>query len=311
LRYTRTGHFINNIGNIGRGPGEYIYFMHYSVDEKTGNVYVISNRDDLIQVYSKFGQYLRSIKLKDYGIAISNISVHNSQIFIQCAIEYKDTEYEWIICDTLGNAIKKQIRHLPKFESNTGGSGNPSIIDNKILYHDSWADTVYTITPDYKEKPIIVFSNGEHRLPRGYIPIEQILQKKYFSLSHILETEQYYIIRYYYKKYSMAFIRKHNREVLLNHYDWNESIGGHPISGIINDLDNGTWFLPDYYYSEYGDEYLIGIQYPDQIITHAATNEYKNSVSKFPPEKTEFKKLADGLKVTDNPVIVLVRLRKK
>ena len=88
-----------------------------------------------------------------------------------------------------------------------------------------------------------------------------------------------------------------------------ESIGGHPISGIFNDMDNGTWLLPDFYYEENGNEYLIGIQYPYQIIARAKSNEYKNSTSQFPEKKLDFERLAANLDETDNPALGMVKLK--
>jgi len=74
-------------------------------------------------------------------------------------------------------------------------------------------------------------------------------------------------------------------------------------------LDCGLWSLPNFYYSENGDEYLIGIQYPYQIIARAASEEYRDSHPKIPEKKIEFEELAASLEETDNPVIVMVKLK--
>jgi len=310
LRYGRNGSFINKIGSIGRGPGEYIFYMFFCVDDKSGKVYNISDGSGRIQVFSKNGDLIGSFLAKDYGTSISNILFYNSDLFIQCAIEWEDANYEWMIYDTLGNLVKKQKRHLPNFYNNSSGAGNPYKFKNKLSYYNSWTDTIFSISPDLAEFPSIILSPGEHRFPRSYVPMEDIAQKKYFILSKIFETERFLVIKYYYRKYSLALIDKKNRETFLDHYEWNEGLNGLPVSGVINDLDGGSWFLPDNYFTEDGNEYMIGLQYPYQIISRVASHEFKNSAPKYPEKKKELEKLANNLKETDNPVLVLVRLKK-
>lgn len=309
LRYDREGNFINKIGNIGRGPGEYIFYMFFCVDDNTGKVYNISDGSERIQVFSPNGKLIRSFLPQDQGTSISNILLYNSDLFIQCAIEWEDANYEWMFYDTLGNIIKKQKRHLPYFYNNSSGAGYPYIYKDKLSYYNSWTDTVFSILPDLTEIPSMTLSSGEHRFPRSYVPMEDISQKKYFILSKIFETERFLVIKYYYRKYSLALIDKKNQATFLDHYEWDEGLNGHPVSGVINDLDGGSWFLPDGHFIKDGNEYMTGLQYPFQIISRVASDEFKNSAPKYPEKKKELEKLAASLKETDNPVIVMVKLK--
>jgi len=43
---------------------------------------------------------------------------------------------------------------------------------------------------------------------------------------------------------------------------------------------------------------------------YIASNEFKESNPKYPERKKELEELVNGLKETDNPVLVLVRLKK-
>ena len=40
LEYNRKGEFKKKIGSIGRGPGEYTSYVDFTVDEKSGTVYI-------------------------------------------------------------------------------------------------------------------------------------------------------------------------------------------------------------------------------------------------------------------------------
>jgi hypothetical protein len=50
----------------------------------------------------------------------------------------------------------------------------------------------------------------------------------------------------------------------------------------------------------------------DTIIVkaHVTSEAFKNSTSKYPEKAKELEKLANSLKETDNPVLMLVRLKK-
>ena len=79
---------------------------------------------------------------------------------------------------------------------------------------------------------------------------------------------------------------------------------------ILNDLDGGTLFQPENYFVEDSQEYMVGLQYPYQIKVHVASTDFKNLIPEYPEKKKELEKLANSLKETDNPVLVLVRIKK-
>lgn len=310
LRYDLQGKLLNRIGSIGRGPNEYTFYMHFGRDNRTGNVYNLSDRNKTIKVFSKEGHLIRDFKLDDVADPISAIIFFNSNIFIQSEMQFDYTDFEWIVCDTSGQILKTQKRHLPKFSANTSGTGRPYIFHDRITYYNIWTDTIYSVDKDFQEKPILTVKTGEHRSPRGYVPIDHIFQKKYFGITKLIETRRYFLFKYYYQGYTMTFVDKKTWSTFKFQYEWDESVGGNPISGMVNDFDSGSWFLPNYYYSWDGNEYLIGIQYPYQIIARAASKEFKDSNPKVPAKKMEFEKLAASLKETDNPVMVMVKLKQ-
>lgn len=309
LAFNREGKFINKIGSIGRGPGEYIIYLLFCIDNKTGTVFVRDSNSN-IKVFSRTGKYIRNFSLKEYG-DVENIEFFNSKLLVQYSPQLKNSNYDWIYCDTLGNVIKKQNRHLPIFTANWGGVTSSFYkFKNQLSYYNAFTDTVFSILPDLTEKPSLIISPGEHRKPRSNLSIEQLMSEKYLSLSRIFETNRFFFIRYNYnKKHYQALIDKQNHKPFLNSIEIDES-KAHAISGIVNDIDGGLWYLPESYFAEKGREYIVGIQSPYQIKKRVASNEYKNSFTKYPEKKKEFEKLANSLKETDNPVLMIVRLKK-
>jgi len=80
-----------------------------------------------------------------------------------------------------------------------------------------------------------------------------------------------------------------------------------PEEGIINDLDGGVNILP---LTIKDDNTIIGWVDAIKLKAHVASETFKNSSPKYPEKKKKLEKLANSLKETDNPVLVMVSLKK-
>jgi hypothetical protein len=58
------------------------------------------------------------------------------------------------------------------------------------------------------------------------------------------------------------------------------------------------------------DNTIIAWIDPLKLKAHVASEAFKNTTPKFPQKKKDLEKLANSLKETDNPVLVLVKLKK-
>ena len=79
-----------------------------------------------------------------------------------------------------------------------------------------------------------------------------------------------------------------------------------PEEGIINDLDGGVNILP---LTIKDDNTIIGWVDAIKLKAHVASETFKKSSPKYPEKKKKLEKLATSLKETDNPVLVMVRLK--
>jgi hypothetical protein len=305
LAFDREGKTLRKIGVVGRGPGEYLYKNSFTVDEKTETVYIL-DRGDIIKVFSRTGQYVRSFPLQECGVNEA-IEFYNSKLFVSYAIQFENARYKWIVFDTLGNVIKKKEREIPMFTANYGNIETIYKFENRIFYWNNFTDTVFSVLPDLRKEPSFIISPGEHRPPRSKLTIEQLMQNKFLNLFKIFETSRFFVIRYFYNKPTLALIDKHNQESFLIYLEYeNENC----LNGIENDIDGGQFFIPESNFTEKGREYLVGVINPYQIKTHIEGPEFKKSAPKYPEKKKELEKLANSLKETDNPVLMLVILKK-
>jgi hypothetical protein len=69
-------------------------------------------------------------------------------------------------------------------------------------------------------------------------------------------------------------------------------------------------FLPKAYYEEDGREYMLGLVYPFQIKDLVSSDKFITTTTQYPEKQKDLKKMADSLKETDNPVLMIVRFKK-
>lgn len=125
------------------------------------------------------------------------------------------------------------------------------------------------------------------------------------SLRQIFETHHFLAVRYIFNEVNyFALIEKESKRISLSNWEFDGS------GGILNDLDGGARFLPKAYYTEDNREYIIGFIYPYQLKNLVSSKDFKNSFPKYPEKKIELERLANSLKETDNPALVIVRLKK-
>jgi hypothetical protein len=306
LIFNKNGRFVRKVGSKGRGPGEYLYGSEFAVDNITGTVY-ICDMSNIIKVYSGYGVYQRSFSLKEYSGSVDAVTMFNERLFVTFDLQFgNDFKYEWLFLDTIGNIVRKKDRTIPIYKSNYLTGGGTYIYDQKLNFWHNFNDTVYSFNLDLSQRPNFILAPGDYRLPKSYVddPIRRL--PEYIMFKQIFETKKNLIIRYgFYKgKSGIIIIDK------KSYKSYTSFLTSDDKGGIMNDLDGGINFLPVSYDAEDGREYLIGLMDPFQLKARTNSNEFKNFAPKFPEKKKELEKLADSLKETDNPVLVMVRLKK-
>lgn len=308
LEFNLSGQLKRRIGRVGRGPGEYTFFVEFTVDPNNKTVY-IRDGSRIIRVFSSSGSFLRNISLNEADNPGETLNIFKYRLFVFNFIQFGNSKFNWVIYDTLGNLINTKTRSIPVFQSGWGGGCGTYEFQNRLFYWNIYNDTVFSILPDLTYTTSFIIKPGVHRLP--YSNFNPTLLSQFLHIWKVFETEMYYAIIYSYKEPFLLLVEKKNTKSYLSHLEFEKtSIGSRFSGGIVNDLDGGMDFLPKSYYNEDGREFMIGLIYPHQIKDRVASSEFKSSVPKYPEKKKEFEKLANSLKETDNPVLMIVRLKK-
>jgi hypothetical protein len=304
------GEFLRKIGAIGRGPGEYRFSTDFVVDDKTENVFICDQ--DVVKIYSKRGRFLRSFSIHSYGDYVDGINLIDNKLFAFYNLGSYSSKSDWVVFDTSGKMITTHERTIPGFESNYGGGASTYKFNGRLHYWNSFVDTVYAIRQDLTIEPSFIFNAGKLRIPKAKVTLEEL--SKYIIIQNVLETRQYIDIRYFYcfpvNKYVHVLIDKTNSNAYSSLFKASGFYMAEYSGGIINDYDGGPDFLPERYFVREGCEYLVGIVYPYQIIALVKSDEFKDNVPKNPEKKKVLLSLTNNLKETDNPVLMIVRLKE-
>ncbi|MCE5345660.1 MAG: hypothetical protein LLG13_05120 [Bacteroidales bacterium] len=160
-------------------------------------------------------------------------------------------------------------------------------------------------------KASFLFAPGEYRMPRSKLEFTSVPDyflkiSKYLDPQLLFETNNFLVYVYLYEDQRVvALIDKSSKKSYLNYLNDNDI-----DAGILNNLDGGTMLEPKSYFEENGREYMIGFVTPYKLKIHVTSSEFKNATPSSFEKKKELEKLANSLKETDNPVLMIVRLKK-
>lgn len=316
LEFNKKGNLIKKIGSRGRGPGEYWYGMAFTVDELTGNVFVLD--PGKFKVYSRSGMFLRDISLKEFGDGngFEDIEFYNSFLFLPNGLATGDSKYSWVFLDTLGKIAKTKENFVPKFQTNLEMRCGIYKYKGNLFYYNYYNDTVFSISADLKYSAAYLFAKDVPRWPRERIEIKSISEfssklSKLFLPGTMFETDKFIVLQYsYLDKSATSFIDKESKKTYLA-----MKFGNVPNSfiktmpSLYNDLDGGMPLKAIKYYYEKNKEYIITLISPLDLKTFISSDEFRESIPKYPEKKRDLIKLADSLKETDNPVLMIVKLK--
>ena len=319
FKFDRQGKLIKKIGRQGRGPGEFMFGIDFTVDEKTGNVFVI-DQPNITKVYSQNGTFIRDISLNKIGEGAgfgADIEIFNSLLFYPNSLGQGNSKYSWAFLDTLGNLVSRKENSVPPFQTRTGREACIYKFENKLFYYNFFNDTIFSISPDLSYNAEYLFAQGDYRYPTKTIEQNSISQyqnqlSKIFQPGKMFETMHFIVLPFAYQhKLAILFIDKKTKR-MFEALKYENIPGSIAISKdcLINDLDGGPPLESLSYYSENKAEYITTLINPFKLKLYIHSSEFINSLPKYPNKKIELEKLANSLKETDNPVLLIVKLKK-
>ena len=307
LTFSREGKFIRTIGKVGRGPGEYLACLSFTIDNRLEKIYILDLHQE-IKVFSTSGDFIKNIPLNVYGDNFSKIEFSESKLFLFEFFTMGNAKYNWIIIDTTGILLNQKMNSVPSFKSNMIGVGGIYKSDDKICYWNNYNDSVFSISSDFNYKTSFVINPGSFRLLKANIGPEQLSQ--YFFPLNIFETNRYLVLDYKFKdKGKLTMVNKLNKKTMSASYTFTvKNHVGSYSGGFLNDIDGGIMLMPTGYCSD--QNCLLGTIEPYQVKSLMGTEQFKNYIPKKPEKKKELEKLANAIDENANPILMLVKLKQ-
>ncbi len=309
--FDSNGKYLGNIGQKGKGGGEYSSVNNNSLsfNPENGNIMILSP-DKLLEFDRNSRKCIREIKYKgtmmlnkimilgDYYVAFVYNSEHNPEISIL------DKEGKEIDAGRIDSTFYKKLRYKKedKMEIKIGNFNImpqyiPYNFENRLRLMMSENDTIYSLDKKLKVSDSFIFKWGKYKfngcydsLERGpgifYVPGMTYESKKYLFLALNYGNNKNRIAKgslYY------GIFDKVNGKLQI--IDYTEENAGK----FLNDIDNGMPFWPRYINS---DNEMVAIMDAYKFID--LSNKYNSP---------EMKRAAAGLTELSNPVVIISKLK--
>jgi hypothetical protein len=316
--FDKDGKYYNTLNRKGRGPEEYA--VVYCLDVYKNNIIVLDAKK--IAEYSFDGKCIRIIPLEkeEATLGFSNVKkLDDNHYLLTCGLGSKSqTKYSALILDSSGKTdllfnypqseieLSKNRPGLYKSLSGViifGNNGIGKVIsgDNEyIMSHDKEFKNIDTINKinygkyQLTKNNVSTSNKNSKKIRLTYPPLESrnfmFLYPYLYALAHKPMKLKSQAGRPYVIPLSCALYDK--RDGTFRLIDQPEDYQ----KGFVEDIEGGPAFWPDYI-SE--DEYMISFVNAPEFIERAQNHKVSE----------KFKKIAEGLKETDNPVLVRVKLK--
>ncbi|MEL7585426.1 MAG: 6-bladed beta-propeller [Prolixibacteraceae bacterium] len=301
-KYSINGNYITQIGREGKGEGEYHFGKDFSCD-KNSRVYILSMHEDKIYIYSPEGKFLNTVPCPRTSTKLCCLE-HNILCFSENPYGSVENSFDII------NYDGKILKSFPnKFKFNAGKFKGllfnecASFMSEGHLYvKEVSSDTIF-IYNDMDLVPAFILDHGGKSIPpekRHWNSFEEFMKtaSKHISIRRLLKFGEYI---YY------GFTLDGNGYIFIGSVNGRFQFVANLKQGLINDLDGGPniWFE-----TIKNDQTMISWINAYELKAYVASDAFKKSMPKYPEKKKELEKLANTLSENDNPVLMLVKVKK-
>ncbi len=317
LQFTRDGKFIKQIGKQGRGPGEIGLIRMLSVLDNDEQLVAQTNWARKLYYFNYEGEFLKSVQVPD----VLNIRIlpGRKQLFYDPP-NWGNEEFVFLLRSDTGDTLSV-VRNHYTWENKSGYSSSigyhlftpfynsHGTVSMKYMYND----TVYklknnSIVPEY------FINMGKYKLPDEYRVEVAQGGFEYFS-----EKSKGYRFAVSMEANEKLYIASQEFSNMEEDFQWNMIYDRRSRSGmlitdsqgnpgnLINDIDGGSDFWPK---GSVNDSTLFVPLLPHQIIGEKNLEQFSDNPAIDPEKKQQFLEMVKGLKENDNPVLMIVSMKK-
>ena len=336
LVFNLSGKFLNQIGRIGHGPGEYQFISDIFLNTDELTIFVNNSITNYILEYDFNGKFVSSIPIPNIdGQRLSNLSYVKDNLFIGAISTsfFYGNSYKYCLFDRKGNIVK----HFSSYFTSDSPQQSewfrtmvPFRVDKDLYLKDFVNDTLYTIS-NLNLQPVYVFNFGKYAYPlvkineQGQKEIKSVDRddaiRLYMKFGQIVGTPKYFFYNIIIPKilprpkarkgfllgrevpteeivYGIFDIEQHTNTLLDTDQYFQK--------GIINDMDGGLPFFPRYYA---GNGEVVDIWQAADMKEMLTEEYFAEQPIKDKHAHQKLKELLKNLKDDDNPVVVVAKLK--
>lgn len=302
LSFSDDGKFMGSISRRGQGPGEYPGLRHVATDETTGHIYLMDHGK--VMTFTTDGGFVRENRMPFAW----QFSAMQDSIFVSFIYNNTGKKEDRLLLTNSKADTLRRFSQPDKFEFPGGMNwiyvnGKECFLYNHkgdVCFRDYYCDTLYTVSVD-SLSPRFVLQMGKYALPKDFRlepkmmtpESEQALEKaKEYLRPTIYESDRFLIM-----PYTTWNLMDEEYVPQLVVYDKNLQTCVRAKDGILKNDMYGT--LPFYPLARIAENVLLAYWEAADLLEKAETD----------PSLLDSKELK-GLKEDDNPVLMLVYLKK-
>lgn len=155
--FDTTGKFVRVIGNIGNGPGEYMYLRSFTIDPKKEEIYLLY-LNKRINKYNIEGEFINAITM-DGGVS-NHIQYHNDKLYVDSYTDYMLKEIDPKTGKETNRFLKRDKYNKGWNESSfvSNGGGFMSKLSKSPKFRDLFTDTFIALN-DNRIEPYITLQS--------------------------------------------------------------------------------------------------------------------------------------------------------
>jgi hypothetical protein len=306
--FRNDGSFINEVGIVGRGPNEFTGINDLDINPINESIYIANGAQSKFLVFNNNGKFIRTFKSPLKGEM--NFKFTEDGILCYYNNSQADIKNSFILVDTTGNIIKNFTNKYPWGKKYPIGFEFENIFyrfNNQLYKKEIYCDTIFKYN-NREFEPHIIIDVGNLRLTQDVrtkaktrSDVEDIFhnflsQFNLFEFGDFIYYEIGATINGVYDLYSFIGSKNNGFKTMIVSYE-----------GLINDIDGGPNIWPK---TIKNDSTIVSWIDVMKFKKYIASDVFKSSTPKNPDKKIELEKLAKNIKETDNPILILIRIKK-
>lgn len=242
-KFDRKGNFICKIGRQGKGPGEYINVINFTIDDAQQLVFVVDNWTDFIGIYDFSGKYIKSYR-HDFGLVKIAIYDRSTIAYARRCNGAEENEHNLMLVDYNTGEVKNKYKDYYNIKGPHDFSFSTlTRYNNQMYFNDAFCDTMFVIDDKMNSIPYCVFHFGKYQIRDTHAQmakiskVERIIPMK----NHILFLYTSPVKDYFYR---MGMYNTSTHELANITPFETQTYNG--IGGFYNDFDGMIPFWPGY-----------------------------------------------------------------